>query len=324
MGQWQLEKVTAENDDGTIPVKFQGKEDPVITVPRNDTGQHIATAWLSQFGMEGTPDSTDQATAPGQVAVGDGLTLYAKYRGGAVLEGGNFVYKRLDPTKKVHFIIDDKDLVDPGRWQSTTGTVLYKLNDDLAKARQVDFNGGYTGAGHKYAVHLEQVSGMADPGDGTIDLMQLGETEGNSPKGAKMCLVYPDRMRAKIARIAAAIQQGIDDPKSEEGDFLRKMGISNAEASRQLATLPARLGQLMQNLVALVAMHESSHACGLPGHGSIASGSEKWKENDDQGNLLCPMLNMSRAAWRRFILYGELGGGGALCQLCAKMFNVKD
>ena len=325
-GAWGNLKVTAENDDGTIPVKFQGKEDPVITVPRNDTGQHVATAWLSQFDMEGTPDSADQATAPGQGTVGDGLTLYEKYRGVAVLAGGDVVFKRLDPTKKVHFLIDDKDLVDRGRWEGTTGTLVYKLNNDLVKDRQVDFNGGYTGFGHKYAVHLELISGLADPDtdEGTIRLTRLGATLGASPKRNQLCRVYPDRIRAKIARIAKAIQQGIDDPKSEEADFMRKIGISNAEASRQLATLPARLEQLVQNLVALVAIHESTHACGVSGHGSIAIGKEEWTEDDDQGNLFCPMLNMSRAAWRRFVLYGELGGGGTLCQLCAKVFNVKD
>ncbi|MCX6625213.1 MAG: hypothetical protein NTY38_29965, partial [Acidobacteria bacterium] len=321
-GAWGNLKVTAEASGGPIPVTFQGKKEPTITLPQNDTGQHIASAWLRQAGMEGSPDTTDQAQAAGQQAKGDGLSLYEKYRGMVVAEGGSHVFKRLEPKRKVHFIIDDKGLINPSRWESATDTVIYKLDNELVNRRRVNFNGGYAGSGAKFAVRLAVVTGLKDPDRGIFPPQQLGYTEGASPGKATPCRVFPDRIRAKIGRIATAIQEGVNDPNSEEGQFLRQLTIPPDEARRLLATLPQRQEQLATRLLSLVALHESIHACGVPGHGPLAVFPNQWEERDADTDVSCPMQTMGRAAWRFFVLHGILGGSGKLCPLCASQFSV--
>jgi hypothetical protein len=276
--------------------------------------------------MEGSPDDLDDARAAGQAEVGDGLSLYQKYRGVVVSEGGANALKRLDPKKKTHFVIDAKQALDLGRWERTTDTLVYRVELGMTRNRQVNFNASHALAGAKYAARLEVTPGMVDP-DTLDDLpLQLGYTRGGqSPGGTDVCRVFPDRIRAKIARIAESIQKGVDQPGSEDGDLLRRAGISPDASRAQLAALtPARKEQLAQSMIALVALHESIHACSVAGHGPVAAFGKEWEETDDLVDAACPMQYLSNVAWRQFLLYGKLGGSGTLCQTCARSFNVKN
>jgi len=102
-------------------VKFEGRKDPVITIPRNDNDQRTAAAWLDEKQIPGRPDNWDGAQAP----------------------------------------------------------------------RQVDFNGGYSGSGHKYAVRLTLIPGMLEPdpypGMPPAADTTYGQTVGDTPKTNQRC-----------------------------------------------------------------------------------------------------------------------------------------
>jgi hypothetical protein len=242
-----------------------------------------------------------------------------------VSEGGARTFKRLDPKKKTHFVIDAKQALDLGRWERTTDTVAYRVNLDMATNRQVNFNGGHAGAGAKYAVRLEVTPGMMDPD--TLDIIpgQLGYTRGGkSPGDTDVCRIFPDRVRAKIARIAASIQAGVDNPASEDGTLIQRAGASTEGARAQLKALtPARREHFAQTMIPLLAIHESLHGASVPGHGPVAAFGKEWEETNDLVDASCPMQYLSSVAWRQYLLFGRLGGDGKICQLCSRSFNVK-
>jgi hypothetical protein len=328
-GAWGKMKVTAETESGTkVPVRFEGRKDPVITIPRNDNDQRTAAAWLEQKQIPGRPDNWDGAPAPRQVTTGDGLTVYAKYRGVVVIENGGRVYKRLDPNRKIHFVIDPGGVFAVSRWERTTDTTAYLVDDSLTRNRQVDFNGGYSGSGHKYAVRLTLIPGMLEPdpypGMSPAADATYGQTVGNTPKTNERCRVFPDRIRDLVNRIIESIRIGVADPNSEDGTKLKALGITRDQAMKQLGGVDTE--RLARKMIELVAMHEMAHACAVAGHVEwrVEPKGEGWKETTNQTNASCPMQNFDAQANREFVLFGIFGGEGKLCDLCARQLNVKD
>jgi hypothetical protein len=93
-------------DDGTW-LKAYLESDPgkdYLDIPRDDNGNRIADVWEEENAVSGNlPPTWDEAGSPaGQSTLGDGISLYEKYRGFFVK--GN--HQRLDPHRKHLFIYD--------------------------------------------------------------------------------------------------------------------------------------------------------------------------------------------------------------------------
>jgi hypothetical protein len=73
-------------------------------IPKDDNSNHIPDGWEEDNSVpEGLPPTWDEAENPaGQRTLGDGISLYEKYRGFFV--GGN--HRRLDPHRKYLFVYD--------------------------------------------------------------------------------------------------------------------------------------------------------------------------------------------------------------------------
>lgn len=336
-------KVTARTAEGAaVPVKFQGKADASILVPRNDHGQRTANAWLKQKEKYGLPDEWDGLQVPRHPNAGDGLTLYAKYRGVVVLSGGDLEYRRLDPNRKCHFVLDENGIFPFARWERTTDTVAYGLDDELVdpQTRQVDFNGRHSGSGHKFAIRLTAVPGLIQTNPPNKDMMNYGYTVGRvsgnsalfSPRDTQQCCVFPDRMRALIDRLAESIKNGLANPASDDGRKLAAAGFGRtftAEevASRLAALTPAHREQLAQKMLATVTIHEMCHGVGIPGHKEWVSSDagDGWQESPKaQNDASCPMQYWDHASRRQFALFDIEGGIGPICDLCARAVKLKD
>ena len=329
-GAYAQLRVTAETSSGKLPVRFEGREISLLSLPRTYEGERTAAAWLEEHDLGGSADRSDEEQAAGQVEKGDGLSIYEKYRGMVVLEGGGPVFQRLDPKRKTHFVLDDKNVVDPAQWKKTTDTVLYKLAPSLVKDRRANPNSGYGSAGNRYAVMVEVISGMTDPYSGRVDKNQLGYTtyrnyESRKPGSVERCAVFPDRVRANIERIAENIRKGLDEPNSDLGRMILQAGFSIEEARDLYAMItPERKAILARRMIDLVAQHETMHSCNVPGHGPIPPFGEEWEETVNLVDEGCVMQYLSSRTWRRFVLAGELEGEGKLCPLCQSGFSVKE
>jgi hypothetical protein len=93
--------------EGGPRLKARLESDPgkdYLDIPVDDDGNRIADAWERQTGITpGLPPTWDEAALPaGQSTLGDGISLYEKYRGFFVK--GN--HRRLDPHRKHLFIYD--------------------------------------------------------------------------------------------------------------------------------------------------------------------------------------------------------------------------
>ena len=102
-------------NDGTT-VKAHLEDDPgkdYLDLPKDDNNNHIADAWEKDKGVEELPAKWDEADQPaGQHTLGDGISLYEKYRG-FVVKG---YHQRLEPYKKHVFVYD------PTGWALKTTT----------------------------------------------------------------------------------------------------------------------------------------------------------------------------------------------------------
>jgi hypothetical protein len=92
-------------NDGTV-VQAHLDGDPgrdYLEVPEDDNRNHIADVWEREKGMEDYPATWDEADQPaGHYVLGDGISLYEKYRG-FVFKG---YHQRLEPRKKHLFVYD--------------------------------------------------------------------------------------------------------------------------------------------------------------------------------------------------------------------------
>ncbi len=320
-------KVTAEDKDGKpLKVTFHGQDKATIAIPKSEEGGHIADAWKAAKGATGLTDTWDEAVIPLQDATGDGMQLYAKYRGVVVLEGGARKYLRLPPREKAHFVADPAGVFDSQRWFATSGIRAYRLDESLyyVGSRFVDFNGPCT----KYAVRLEVDDSLTGPAEQYAMTDEVG-----SPKIANTVKLFRGRMNAMLGRVIARVQKAVSSPDSTEGAeeaalLQNTCGISLQEAAAALKRMDQ--GQLLERLIRLAAIHEMGHACGiLNGHTKavVRDGQVEYEETEQQvGDVLCPMQYLDQVGRRRFVLLGLLGGSGTFCKDgfdCFRQLTVK-
>jgi hypothetical protein len=105
-GAWGKLKVTATlEDDSTVVAHLKDKPDvEVVTIPKDDNGNHIAHAWTKDNVLTGSTqaESDDDDQPEGDGHTGDGLSLYEEYRG--FTTGG--AHRRTSPNVKDLFVYD--------------------------------------------------------------------------------------------------------------------------------------------------------------------------------------------------------------------------
>jgi len=145
------------------------------------------------------------------------------------------------------------------------------------ESRRVNFNSASDIRGDKFAVRILKISGERepDPAKTKKDPNPTGDAPtqyaytwpGTSPGTVLRCRIFPDRMLAMVKRMEASMQEGLDHPESEDGQLLAQTGIPPDQVRRALAAMTdAVRQQRVKTLVALCAIHEMGHACGLQGH----------------------------------------------------------
>jgi hypothetical protein len=304
-----------------------------LNVPYDANDNRIADVWERKEGVTGYPETWDEAEVEGQTAKGDGLSLYSKYRG---VRTADKDWTRLTAKEKVHFVLDPGGAFDTERWLKSTGIRAYKLTDDMVRGGKVDFNAKTAAGAGKYAVRLELRSGTTEEAadaDGNVttkdEPRQYAYSIGNTPRSTAACRIFPDRIRAMIVRVSTLMRIAVTAPvtqaEKEEAALLQSLGIPMEEIKRRLAALDkGQLDTLAQQMIALCAIHEMGHACGVPGHLN-GKGEE---DQDVQRNPECPSQYLNPIGRRKFILFGQLGGDGSFCKdapdNCWSHLNVKD
>ena len=300
--------LTARCTEQDLIARYETADTPYLQVPRDENNNHIADAWERQQGIydDNLPLSWDEVHVTGQDHDGDGVSLYRKYRGFRVV-GGDYV--RLQPKKKSLFVIDKDGIFDPALWEKASDIPAYLVDDTLTQgggdpltSRIVDFTLGDATAQHKYAVRLDAARGLVEPTPyrdqpaDNIKIYGYTDQQGNSPRTAEICRVFPDRLAALIDRMIASLQKAVDDPTSDDGATMANRGITPQLAQAALAKLKGNNhAPLVQRLTTLCAIHEMGHACGLSGH--LNHGHE-----DEVGNDDCPMKYLDQGDRRWLIL----------------------
>ncbi len=298
-------------------------EDPtgrvMLHMPKDENDNHIADAWEKDKGVydDNLPSEWDEPQVAGQTVNGDGLPLYDKYRGLRVAEGDTWVYKRFPPKRKCFFVLDDNHVFNSALWTHAADINAYVVTDGLvqgggdpASSRLVDY---CADNGHKYCVRIEVMKGLIekDPppnANGEADTQYAyTDQQGDTPKTAERLRIFPDRIGAMLDRVVASIRLGVADPKSEDGQRLHDVaGITDADANAALAQWnPATRAALVKQMVAISAIHECGHACGLAGH----CNAEKNEDENIAGDPACPMQYLNQATRRQFIVKTILSGG---------------
>lgn len=336
--------VTAMDRDGKpVKVILQNKERNSIFLPKAEMGGIIADAWRIKEKVAGLDETWDEAEVSGQKAKGDGLDLYAKYRGVLVIgSSGTPGHTRLTAREKVHFVIDKSNIFDFERWYQTSGIRAYKVNEALTSNRQVDYNS--TSASHKggkYAVKIENIRGLIemDPmpqseedklkgiREGDYPL-QYGYLDGDTPRKTERCRVFQDRIKAMLGRVITKMRTAIDNPEAaenaEEIAMLNSLGRSLDEIRQRLIAInDDEIKLLTDMMLELTAIHEMGHACGIDGHlNDLGQEDETLLRSPS-----CPMNYLSIRDRRLFILDRALGGEGRFCSKapdnCWEQLNVK-
>lgn len=298
-------------------------EDPtgrvMLHMPKDENDNHVADAWEKDQGVydNNLPSGWDGAEVSGQTSKGDGLPFYDKYRGLRVAEGDKWVYKRFSPKRKCFFVIDDNNIFNLALWKHAADIDAYVVTDGLVQgggdpvsSRLVDY---CAENGHKYCVRLEVMNGLIekDPppnakGDSDTQYAYTDQ-QGDTPKTAERIRIFPARISAMLDRVVASIRQGVADSNSEAGQRLHDAaGITDADANAALAQWnPATRASLVKQMVAISAIHECGHACGLSGH----CDAEKKEDENAPGDPACPMQYLTQATRRQFIVTTILTGG---------------
>lgn len=351
-GAWGLLKVRAEDKAGRpLKVTYRGKVKNALALPKDEDHNHIADAWQEAKGVFGLPSNWDEAEVAGQDKKGDGLTLYQKYRGLVVLGSGGRSHLRPEPREKVHFVIDPAGLVDLGRLQAATGLRPYKVLEAWTRDRQVDVHAGHAKGPGKFASAIQkdlsvvdESSVKADPeqnktrADVANDMRaQWAKSEGLigepwTPRRVDGIVVFSGRIHDKLCRIRDRMLADLRHPEQPEARdgvaWMEGLGMGPKEKAQTQKQLEALSDQAIWALVKPVeswlAIHELSHAVGVDGHTTDG------KEDEDCANRVpaCPMQYNTWQEKRRYLLFGELGGTGKLCNQaphhCWRQVSPKD
>ncbi len=334
-GAWGTLRVSGTRSAQGLPVKVCGKDTPDLDIPLDDNGNRIADDWEAKEGVSGYPASWDGAEVPGQTAKGDGLELYAKYRGLlALTAAGGREHVRPPAREKCHFVIDPAGIFDLERWQRTAGIRAYRLDATLTRERRVDFNAAAVAEG-KFAVQLDMTPGTIEP-DPWPDDPNAGDnpgqwayTVGDSPRETERCRLFPDRVKGMMERVMAKMRKALAHPEAPEnaGELavLKSLGRPLEQIEARLAAIDAaEVERLVRMMMELSAIHEMAHACGVDGHRNA-----KNQEDDNLGRSpQCPMNYLNQKGRRLYILDGVLGGDGRFCEAapdtCWAKLNVKN
>ena len=255
-----------------------------------------------------------------------------------MIENGAKVYKRLPPKEKCHFVIDTTGFFDSERWFRTSGIRAYKITDGMVDGnRRVDYNAGADEAGGKYASYVRKIAGDA----GDPNSMQYAEThttkpqEKWTPKTCDYTNIYADRIGAMVDRVVTNIRAALKAPKAEDNkdemevltQLAQTLGMSLADFQKAVGNFDSNTRKArVDAMVALTAIHEMGHACGIEGH--LEAGGTDREDEVVVRNPSCPMQYLDKVGRRRFILFGELGGSGTFCKVapdnCWKDLNVKN
>lgn len=329
-------RVLAEDDKGrALKVRYKGKENVKLAIPKDDLGGRIADAWRIAEGAQGLALDWDEAQISGQTAKGDGMTLLQKYRGLIVRVAGANKHQRMKAKEKVHFVIDEAGAFDPTAWRKATGGIrAYLVDETYTEARRVDFNSdkpGNNGLG-KCAVRIEVMSGVVESDtqpedDGKVipayEERQYAYTMGFTPATNERLRIFPDRIRAMLSRVKRAVRKELTNPETEE-ELEHAAWLATLGTKEQLLKLldNADLAARTQAMMTLTATHEMGHVCSTSDHLDA-----KGVVDDGAGNPDCPMYYLTWKDRRRFLLFGELTGRGMFCSgtkdECFKRLNVK-
>ncbi len=195
-GAWGTLKLTADTEDGQHLVAHL-KNDPSVEelkIPKDSDGNHIADAYKKQYGVEpgAAAESDRDATEPtGNGFVGDGISLYEKYRGFVVTNvQGTTRHVRLNPTKKALFVDTEWPELEPGieLFRAASGLAVYEINDDEMDDKHViNFNSKTAHAVDQHGLWLTE---------GPLDERLAGRSYGiGPPKNVERVVIYYDRKR---------------------------------------------------------------------------------------------------------------------------------
>jgi hypothetical protein len=340
-GAWCILKVKAEDKDGN-PIKViypQRKDSTNISIPKDEDHNRIADAWQKQNGVTGLGADWDEATVPNQDIKGDGLSLYQKYRGFVVATAGGKEYIRLKPREKAHFVIDPQGIFDVDRWWSASSIRAYKVPAKWTKDRQVDINRGFAGLNGKWATKIIEDATAVDESAPAAELKNiranwgnsegLGNNSGWTPKEVDVCRVFSGRIRYNLRCLREEMIQWLKTPGAvdrEKADWLKTTGLPKDELiSRLEGVSDSDLEPLVRLCVALTAIHECAHTCGVNGHPGDSGGEAVVPKNKVPD---CPMQYLNWQDKYKLILFGEIGGQGKFCdadpQRCWRHLTTKD
>jgi hypothetical protein len=338
---WGVLKVTAEDKNGKpMKVEYLNKKDiEQITIPRDEDRNHIADAWQEKEGVEGLPAEWDEAEVKGQSAKGDGISLFEKYRGFVVAEGGGKRYTQLKPREKAHFICDPQGFFDQDRWYSASQIRAYSVRPEWTRERLVDVNRGFGGGHGHWATLIQEDPTMNE----AASAKQLAEMRGQwgisigdetkafwTPKDVQACIVFSGRIGYTLRWLRAKMLKSLTDPQDaderEGAAWLLTLGLSKENLIARLTKLSdAELDALVKPLKAWVAIHECAHSCGVNGHLGAAG-----SESSDCPSPVpsCPMQYLDWKGKWSLVLFGTLGGQGRLCDVephrCWRSLSPKD
>jgi hypothetical protein len=328
-GAWGKLKAEAQIDGKWQPAKVTGANLNHVRIPFDDDNDHIADSWQGEYAAGKSAKDDNGKEPTGQASDGDSISVYEAYRGFSVQDAaGGRSHQRLDPRRKVLFYIDQGNILAPDIWEKASGIKGYRLSPDMIKGgggdarRIVNFRKGYAHAGDKYCVDLETVPGLVEKIQyknkpiGDIHLYGYVDQLGDSPKGAVVCRVFPDRLVAFIDRLPGILSESLNDPASEKGVALQNAGVTPemAQAALQALQDQATRSQLARQTINITALHEMGHACGITGHRDSIG--KEWADGDPE----CPMKYMDYVDNRYLAVYQVLFGLKAALPLQFKKF----
>ena len=241
----------------------------VANVPYDLDGTHIAEAWKKRENAGGLAPTWDEAKVAGQASVGDGLSLYEKYRG-LFLGTGSGSHQRLKPHEKTLLVVDESGIFDTGLWKAASGITAHVIPRERTRAgtggpegaRIVNYHSRFAKKGDKFAVVVTLLPRAMD--DGMCGEVNAGV---KSPKDVQFCRVYYGSLKAYVEKMSQWLTLAVRNPAGMEADYFRQAGLPERLWRRAAERLgETTLDKLLDQQLRWTALHEMGHACGLPGH----------------------------------------------------------
>ncbi|MDH5641945.1 MAG: hypothetical protein OEY28_11685, partial [Nitrospira sp.] len=281
-GAWAKVKAEVKVFGEWLEAEIEGGGRLEATIPVDDDGNHIADKWEFDNGFYGKPPEWDEDSQPtGQVDNGDAVSYFEEYRGFFVLEGGR-KHKRLDPKVKEIFCVDKGKLLDPELWKGASGITVLKVDTSMVRGasfeepdRIVDFCAGYGDGPTKWCFHVHKQEGMEDPLHGKPVSTFGYAMAGDCPRDCEYVYIFVDRMDAWVRKkMKNYLEKIVNDPESKEAKAWGETGLPTFLVEKALESFKneENVKRIVNELIALVTVHEAGHACGIDHHGSKKEG----------------------------------------------------